>query len=79
MIETVHLTQKQFDNLLEYSLTNPTGVTIGKQWKRRRGDNWYLCEYVKSEQEGYADVVTRLIVIPSTFNIVPESSEYAWW
>ena len=79
MIETVHLTQKQFDNLLEYSLTNPTGVTIGKQWKRLSRGNWYLCEYVPSEQGGYADVATKLIAIPSTFNIVPESSEYAWW
>ena len=30
----IYLTQKEFKELPEYSLTVPTGVTIGKQWKR---------------------------------------------
>ncbi len=30
----VCLTQKEFDDLLEYSMSLPTGTTIGKQWKR---------------------------------------------
>jgi len=29
------LTQKEFDDLLEYSTSIPTGTTIGKRWKRR--------------------------------------------
>ena len=34
-METIYLTQKEFDDLLEYSISQPTGVTIGKVWKRR--------------------------------------------
>jgi hypothetical protein len=32
--ETFTLTRKEFDDLLEYSCTLPTGTTIGKRWKR---------------------------------------------
>ena len=47
-----HLTQREFDELLEYSTTLPTGTTIGKKWKRRvppSGSNptWFLGEYVE--------------------------------
>lgn len=31
---TVKLTRREFDGLLEYSATLPTGKTIGKRWKR---------------------------------------------
>ena len=34
--EVEYLTQKQFDNLYEYSGSVPTGTTIGKRWKRNR-------------------------------------------
>jgi len=33
-METELVTQKEFDDLLEYSTTYPTGTTIGKVWKR---------------------------------------------
>ena len=48
------VTQKEFDNLLEYSRSIPTGKTIGKQWKRRCvNDQWLLGEYydINSETE----------------------------
>lgn len=35
-METTYLTQKEFDGLLEYSTSIPTGTTIGKKWKRHR-------------------------------------------
>jgi hypothetical protein len=35
-METTYLTQKEFDTLLEYSTSIPTGTTIGKRWKRHR-------------------------------------------
>ncbi len=34
-MEDIYLTQKEFDDLLEYSISQPTGVTLGKEWKRR--------------------------------------------
>ncbi|MBW8001732.1 MAG: hypothetical protein FVQ80_06880 [Planctomycetes bacterium] len=30
----VYLTKEEFDDLLEYSMSVPTGTTIGKKWKR---------------------------------------------
>lgn len=33
-MQNTYLTQKQFDELLEYSTSIPTGTTAGKQWKR---------------------------------------------
>lgn len=50
----VSLTIIEFDALLEYSTTLPTGTTLGKKWKCRRPyrddgkpPNWYLGEYVE--------------------------------
>lgn len=45
--KTVVLTKAEFDTLLEYSLSLPTGTIPGKRWKcRAKGpDNWFLGEY----------------------------------
>jgi hypothetical protein len=34
IMDEIYLTQKQLDELLEYSTSIPTGTTEGKQWKR---------------------------------------------
>lgn len=52
----VVLTKQEFDELLEYSLTLPTGTTIGKKWKCRRpyrdpNPTWFLGEYVEETKE----------------------------
>lgn len=55
---TLQLTQREFDDLPEYSCTFPTGQTIGKRWKRDRnfgnrsktvGPVWDVAEYVEHE------------------------------
>lgn len=33
-LETLKLTQREFDQLPEYSASLPTGTTVGKRWKR---------------------------------------------
>ncbi len=33
-MENTYLTKKEFDELLEYSISVPTGTTIAKKWKR---------------------------------------------
>lgn len=54
--ESISLTQKQFDELPEYSCSIPTGTTIGKRWKKNdfaftrftdgiTRQRWWLCEY----------------------------------
>lgn len=42
---TVHMSQADFDELLEYSASLPSGVYEGKMWKRRAGVDWLLCWY----------------------------------
>ncbi len=34
-METIYLTEKEFDDLLEYSTSQPTGVILNKVWKRK--------------------------------------------
>lgn len=34
-MDCITITQREFDELPEYSCTIPTGTTIGKKWKRR--------------------------------------------
>ena len=59
----VWMSQKEFDNLLEYSTTIPTGVTIGKVWKRRGlGNSWFMGEYVDVGAE-MINIKWRTIVI----------------
>jgi len=61
----VVLTKKQFDELLEYSCSLPTGTTIGKQWKKgvpyNNPKTWYLCEYVKHEGESKVGITYKKI------------------
>lgn len=53
----LHITMQEAMKLSEYSATNPTGVTIGKRWRRHNGlhdpsfrrlggkPRWMICEY----------------------------------
>lgn len=34
----IHLTKDEFEDLLAYNVTLPTGTIIGKRWKRQRWD-----------------------------------------
>lgn len=47
-MNTITLSQAEFDALPEYSLSVPTGIYIGKRWKRRGADGWYVAEIVDS-------------------------------
>lgn len=47
--ETVRVSQAEFDQLLEYNSSYPTGTTIGKRWKRQVGNGYHLCEFVEHE------------------------------
>lgn len=57
----VKMSISEFDALLEYSTTLPTGTTIGKKWKRhiRSGAHqgeWWLGEYV-ADPDGNPNMV----------------------
>lgn len=57
------ITQRLLDSLPEYSLSNPTGVVLGKVWKRNSGmtdpPTWIICEYVASRDPAFADIECR--------------------
>lgn len=58
-MKTVRLSQQEFDALPDYSCSVPTGVVIGKKWKRRKeyrdaDKGWLMGEYVASENEDEA-------------------------
>ena len=65
----------EFDELGEYSLSLPTGTTIGKRWKRdllwqQRGVGlwqmhvgWSMGEYAESSKPGCVAIVWRRIII----------------
>lgn len=63
-VESISLTRKEFDRLPEYSCSFPTGITIGKRWKRNLSftdpradpDVWYMGEYVGVDKKGYTGI-----------------------
>jgi hypothetical protein len=65
VIDQTHavMTEKTFDCLKNYSLSNPSGVYQGKMWKRKRSDGWFICWFTDSEQDGFCDTNTREIII----------------
>lgn len=60
--KSVTLTRKEFDDLLEYSSSIPTGTTIGKKWKRSQSDGWWMGEYLESKDEKFVDILWRKII-----------------
>lgn len=50
--EETELTKYEFDNLLIYNTSIPTGKTIGKKWRLDSGGVNYLCEYDKYINDG---------------------------
>jgi len=46
LFNTAWVTQVDFDNLLTYQHSQPSGVYEGKMWKRKEDDRWILCWYV---------------------------------
>lgn len=48
------MSQKAFDDLGEYSMSDPSSVSLGKVWKRNlavfcgKPPIWVICEYVSS-------------------------------
>ncbi len=62
-MNTEYLTQKEFDDLLEYSTSIPTGTTLGKKWKR------HIFSFKSNGKEYNAGY------IPANVELVSD----AWW
>lgn len=69
--ELIKLRRAEFDALLEYSCTLPTGTTVGKRWKRRvpyqygPGDKleWFLGEYVEDPDPTKVGILWKRIQV----------------
>ena len=63
------LSQKAFDSLPEYSTSEPTGVILGKAWKRNltwgcdHEPIWVICEYVSAGPNLASVQIRRPVVI----------------
>ena len=65
-IDATHavMTKKTFDQLKDYSYSVPTGVWVGKLWKRQGDDTtWWLCWFNLSEKPGICRCRSREILI----------------
>lgn len=63
--EPIRLTEDEFDKLLNYSTSYPTGTTIGKCWKAHLGSGeWVHREYAAHpETDEKVLIITRDIII----------------
>jgi len=65
--ETIAITTKEFDDLLEYSASLPTGTTIGKRWKAHRVhdglDYWLMGEYTPHLDPEMVGIKWRKIIV----------------
>lgn len=76
-LPVVHIEPRALKELPEYSMSTPTGVVIGKRWKRnamigvqmrfgRCESLWEVCEYMQDPRDdGYALVVVSRPVAPT--------------
>lgn len=67
-MERVTLTPDEFNALLDYSCSLPTGTTIGKTWKRRvdyhdPSQGWLLGEYVESDKPDMVGIKWKRILV----------------
>jgi hypothetical protein len=58
------MSETDFNNLYEYSSSTPSGVYIGKMWKSKRNNIWYLvwfseCEDPKFLNNNYREILIR--------------------
>ena len=67
-MEEIRLTKNEFDQLPDYSLSVPTGRTIGKRWKRQHVDEtmtlgWVMGEYTEHQDANTVGIYWRKIVL----------------
>lgn len=58
----VLLSSKQVAGLKEYSTSVPSGTYDGKCWKRKQGDDMFLCWYEPCNTPGQIGIGYRIII-----------------
>lgn len=64
-IDSTHalMSKKAFNELLEYSCSQPTKVYEGKMWKSKLGNKWILHWFGKSDHPDFCSNNNRRILI----------------
>lgn len=58
------MSQEVFDELKEYSCSQPSGAYEGKMWKvHQEADVWFLRWYGIGKEEGYCSTNSRRLVV----------------
>jgi len=57
------MNKTDFNKLLEYSTSTPSGVYIGKMWKMERNKVWYLAWFSECEDPKFVNNNYREILI----------------
>jgi hypothetical protein len=63
-IDNTHalMNEATFEQLLEYSCSQPTAVYYGKMWKRLQNNIWYLCWFGKGKNSDFCSNNYRIIL-----------------
>jgi hypothetical protein len=62
--ETHALLEKQdFEQLLDYSRSRPTGVYVGKMWRCFFREGWFLCWYGAGDKPGTCRAHFRQLLV----------------
>lgn len=82
------MSQKALDSIPDYSCSEPTGMTIGKMWKRdahwhypNLGPLWVVHEIVSHSDPKFVRVLARQVeIVPTETNIDPRiPPKYRFW
>lgn len=64
-VDDIHalMSQADFDKLANYSMSNPSGVYVGKMWKCKNLEVWYLYWWKSSGRKDHCEGDGRKILI----------------
>lgn len=61
--KTALMSQEDFNKLLEYNSTLPTGSYVGKRWKRKHGEGWLMGEFAPNPDPKKIDIIWREVIL----------------
>lgn len=70
---------KEFYELPEYSASLPTGVTVGKRWRRWSGSQWFLGEYFDIGEPNRVGIRWSRALILQPLELVPHLRRQRDW
>jgi hypothetical protein len=65
LVDDTHalISAADFEKLLEYTASIPSGKYPGKMWRRREGDVWLLCWYSECDDPQLLAINSRKVLV----------------